>query len=629
MCGINGFFAFSEKKIENHEQLLGKMNNLVAHRGPDDAGIWSNTAKGIYFGHRRLSIIDLSNHGHQPMISKHGNALVFNGEVYNYEDIKSQLENTPYLSNSDTEVVLRSFEQKGIKAVNSFNGMFALAYWSDKNNSLTLVRDRIGIKPLYYSQMGGVFSFSSEIRSLLALPWIKKQLDDKALYDFLTFNHLEAPDTMFIGINKLEPGSCLEVGQTGTLKIRQYWDVQYSNIDSLIENAIQESLLDKFDQSVQLRTISDVPVGAFLSGGVDSSAIVASMANSVGQINTFSIGFEGQPDYDELRYAEQVATQFSTNHFEKTITKQDVVEFLPLISEIFDEPLADATSIPIYFISKLAREHNTPVVLTGDGADELFSGYRKWMQYSKIYPFYRLAERLPSIAKKTLSVGASKIFSGRGYADFTRRLANNQELFWGGAGAFKESEKKSILTSSHENVFDSYEIIDRMRKQFERIDMHGRKATDVDWMCHSGIKSIVPNYYLHRADRLGMANSIELRVPFMDHEFVNFGLSISGHLKVKNSIPKYILKKAMESRLDKELLYRKKQGFCVPLKNWGKDMMVADLLRDKQVFSDTTQLFDINGITEMVKGYAKGQYYNDNAIWNLYFLNTWLKKWVL
>ncbi len=631
MCGINGFFSFSDKKIDNSKQFLGNMNDLLAHRGPDDAGIWVNEERGVYLGHRRLSIIDLSNHGHQPMEGIQGNSLVFNGEVYNYQSIKAQLSNKPYQSNSDTEVVLRSLEEKGKNAVDLFNGMFAIAYWDNCEDRLTLYRDRLGIKPLYYCSVGGIFAFSSEIRSLLSLPWISAELDESSLYEFLTYNNLRPTDTMFKGIHKLEPGYRLQVNRRGVITKEQYWDIEYSNLADQTEEELASYLLSDFDRSVKLRVVSDVPVGAFLSGGVDSSAVVASMTAHTDNINTFSIGFEDQPDYDELQYAATIAKQFKTNHFEKIITKEDLTEFLPTMVDIFDEPLADATSIPIYFISKLARENKTPVILTGDGADELFCGYRKWMQYSKVYPFYRMAERMPGFAKRALSSVTNKLNQDAITTEMLTRLSRNQELFWGGAGAFKENEKQSILNTAYlnnkETEYSAYKRIQSLREDFLSHDMQGRESSDVDWMCYLGMKNIVPDYYLHRADRLGMANSIELRVPFMDHEFVNFGLSVPGSYKTKNKIPKYILKKAMEKRLDKSILYRKKQGFCVPLKEWGRDVMVSDLL-DNPVFNEVSGLFDAEQIKYKVQAYAKGQYNNDFAIWNLYFLNAWFKRWL-
>ena len=372
--------------VEAKEYLL-RMNQAIKHRGPDDQGSYFNIEQGVALGHLRLSIIDLSVAGHQPMIDDAGNCIVFNGEIYNYQSLKKEFATDKFHSDSDTEVLLKLYRKEGPAALTKLNGMFAFAYYDVQNNTLQLVRDRAGKKPLYYSMMGGVFSFSSEIKALLELPWIKKELDEEALYHFLTYNHVDAPKTFFKNIFKLGAGERMTVSQRGIEEIEKYYHINYSNLTNWTEKELSDKLIKELRNSVDLRMVSDVPVGAFLSGGVDSSAVVALMREkSNGIIKTFSVGFEGQPDYDERKYAQQIAKQFNTEHFEKFVGKEDIAEFLPSVVNIFDEPMADATCIPIYFISELARQNNTIVVQTGDGADELLGGYNSWRKYEEIYP---------------------------------------------------------------------------------------------------------------------------------------------------------------------------------------------------------------------------------------------------
>ncbi len=406
MCGINGIFNFSSQQINNGVDLIKEMNRCVAHRGPDDRGVWSEESKGIYFGHQRLSIIDLSAAGHQPMLNANGNVLVFNGEIYNYKELKPLLTNYQFHSDSDTEILLELYSRQGHQSLKHFNGMFAFAFWNDAKQELQLARDRVGKKPLYYTLQNGIFAFASEIKSLLSLPWIHAEPDDEALYHFLTFNQTSPPQTLFKNIFKLAPGYCMTVNKNGIVQHEQYWEVEYNDaIHGLSFEATEEQLYHELQKSVNYRMVADVPVGAFLSGGVDSSAIVAMMSKMTSSpIKTYSIGFAGQPDYDELIYARKISKQFNTEHYEKVVTAKDIVEFLPHIVNIFDEPLADSTCIPIYFISQIARQQGTVVVQSGDGSDEIFGGYRAWLRYKKMYPYYHLYNSLPVFIKKSIVV---------------------------------------------------------------------------------------------------------------------------------------------------------------------------------------------------------------------------------
>lgn len=632
MCGINGFLNLSGQSLADPTVLIEKMNDQLVHRGPDDSGVWTAAEQGVFLGHRRLSIIDVSKKGHQPMESAQGNAIVFNGEVYNFAELKRSYAPESFNSHSDTELVLRHYENRGINALNDFNGMFALAVWDSRNDRLFLARDRIGIKPLYYTLQGGFFAFSSEIRSLLTLPWVEKRLDEEATYHYLTYGKVLPPATMFRDIHKLPPGHAMEVDQSGIRSCESFWDVSYRDLGLQDESDAAAQTIEHLRASVRQRMVSDVPVGAFLSGGVDSSAVVALMRehSPSADIKTFSIGFEGQPNYDESEHARKVSQRFETNHFERIVGPSELQDFIRQIVDVFDEPLADPTSIPIYFLSQIAQSEGAKVVLTGDGADELFCGYRSWLKYTKYYPWYNRFLKLPRGLRSAASLGWSAIAPPGVLQEMLHRAANDQEFFWGGANGFKESTKRELLSEEFQRRnphLDSYSQIMDHKEAWERSSNRNSVDDPVDWMCYLGIKSIVPNYYLHRADRMGMANSVEIRVPFLEHNLVNFGLSLPSDMKLKNGEPKYILKKALEGLLSDDVLYRKKMGFCVPIKEWGGEIMLTYLDQNLSEFCKQTDLFNETYLRGRISAYRRGRLDNVHSLWNLYFLMSWIRRW--
>lgn len=633
MCGINGLFNVSGGTLEDAETIIKRMNAAISHRGPDDTGVWIDHSSRLYLGHQRLSILDLSAAGHQPMTSRNGTVIVYNGEVYNFKSLRTGLNGQSYFSETDTEVLLYLYERDAHRFLDKLNGMFALALWDSEREELILARDRVGIKPLYYTFQNGVFAFSSEIKALLTLPWVSAELDEEALYHFLTYSMVMPPRTMFKGIHKFRPGHKMVVDRSGIKTYEPYWEVTYANYDALSQAEIEEMLLDKLRQSVRYRMISDVPVGAFLSGGVDSSAVVALMSEHTNHpVSTYSIGFDGAPGYDELEHARRIADRYDTRHHERMVTPEDIRNFLPRIVKIYDEPLADATSIPIYFISELARENGTIVVLTGDGSDELFSGYRNWRRYVRLYPYYRLFTRLPRPVKQLVASTYGAVDASSPNYEILNRATHNQEFFWGGDNGFRSSVKDEFISAAYSQRMtevDSYDEVLYYRRLFDRIPKQGRRTGDIDWMCYVGLKNIIPDYYLYRADRLGMAHSIELRVPFLDHEVVNLALSIPGKFKVANGEPKYILKRALEQILPREVLYRKKQGFCVPLREWGGDIMISYLEEHLAPFCRETRLFNEAGLRRQLRQAREGNTNYTSALWSLYFLISWFRRWLI
>ncbi len=632
MCGINGLYAPGNNLPANVNELIRNMNRAIAHRGPDDEGISCDMESGIALGHRRLSIIDLTAAGHQPMMDNYGNSIVFNGEIYNYHELKSKQKQYSFQTASDTEVLLASLAAHGAKALNDLNGMFAFAWYNKSKGELMLSRDRAGKKPVYYCFKNGIFAFSSEIKSLLTLPWITAVPDDEALYHFLTFNYVDAPATMFKGIKKLAPGELLTMNEKGVPTVNTWWNIGYQDFRDKSESDVSAIILDELRESARLRMVADVPVGAFLSGGVDSSAVVALMREHTSStIKTFSVGFEGQPGYDERHYAAKVASLFKTEHHEKIIKPSDIAELMPQMAEIFDEPLADATSIPIYFISKLAREHNTIVVQTGDGADELFAGYRNWQKYIKAYPLYQSFSKLPAFIRKGVATVSGHGETENPVSEIIYRASRRQEMFWGGAKAFKEGTKHSYLNESWLSRLHgthSYDIIQNHHENFKALQKSYNWLGNIDWMCYLGLKMQIANRYLYRMDRLGMANSIEIRSPFLDYNLINCALSVPGHMKIKNGEPKSILKKSLSKILPHEILYRKKMGFCVPVKEWSEEIMTDFIQQHMTSFSRNTGIFKESAINGLLQQQKNGNKNITNHLWTIYFLMAWFKKWM-
>ena len=633
MCGINGIISLTNEEIPEPELLIGKMNSAIAHRGPNDHGYWSSPDKRVALGHRRLSILDLSAAGHQPMETEDGHIIAYNGEVYNYHDLRRRFfPGQEFRSGSDTEVLLELLKKYDKDTLAHTHGMFAFAYWNPEKQEMLLARDRMGKKPLYYSYTNGYVAFSSEIKALLTLPWMHAEPDEEALYHFLTFNQLPAPFTLFKGIKKLAPAHYLRIGKA-MISEQAYWEISPDDLTWLDEDAVAERLFQTLEQAVSKRLVSDVPVGAFLSGGVDSSAVVALMSKSAEKtVKTYSVGFDGMQEYDERNAARLIAEKFRTDHHEISVSADEIAATLPEIIDTFDEPMADATCIPIHFISRLARSKGTPVVLTGDGADELFAGYRSWQRYIRLYPHYHRYLQLPGILRKLAFKGVAAVQKEPDLLqEMLMRASEGQEFFWGGARAFKESVKRKLLTGDFNTAtrnYHSYSVISAYRSSFEKLKVKHRWLDDTAWMCYLGLKFQIPDKYLYRMDRLGMASSIEIRNPFLDTDMVNLAFSIPSHLKHTGGEPKYILKKSLERLLPHEVLYRKKMGFCVPLQEWAGDIMLDYTVSNARSFARNTGIFSEEGIHREIDAIRSGMKTHTNQLFTIYFLMAWFKRWM-
>lgn len=627
MCGICGVVSKSAQ-IEVSETLINQMRDTLVTRGPDDAGtlIFNDGNNQIGLGHRRLSILDLSEQGRQPMTTDDGQfTIVFNGEIFNYKELRSELEKTAtilFKSNSDTEVLLYSIKEWGLeKTLIKLRGMYAFAIFDRKVKTLTLIRDPLGVKPLYYYSDEHTFAFASEIKAILALPWVNRKIDDSALWHYLTFANAPAPKSFFSGINKLEAGTYLVRQQSGSFKQVRYWDPNsFTSLETpKSESEYVEEIRRLLRQSVKRRMVSDVPFGVFLSGGVDSSLNVALMAEVMDRpVETFSVGIKDDPG-NEFQYARQVAQHFKSNHHELEIDDNDFINFLPQMVHFQDEPLADPVCVPIYYISKLARDSGVTVIQVGEGSDEIFAGYEMYHYFNKANTrWYHRYKMLPRVLKKAVC----KIAKGRTsseYEDALRRAVNNEPLFLGNAIAFWDNEKNLLLKSSVQQTNSSAlikEFIDR-----RKVDDPLSRIIDLE------LHNRLPELLLMRVDKMSMANSIETRVPFLDEDLVAFALQIPSRLKYKNKEPKYILKKAAEGIIPNEIIYRKKHGFCGSATNMLRPKIYNYAFERIMESKITKNYFDAKYIESIFQKHKTQQRFNSMKIWNLMNLAIWYDYW--
>ncbi|HYG81186.1 MAG TPA: asparagine synthase (glutamine-hydrolyzing), partial [Pyrinomonadaceae bacterium] len=567
MCGIAGFVdvgrAGAGAAREERAALLDRMCRVIAHRGPDDQGVM--VGDQVALGMRRLSIIDLAG-GRQPIHNEDGSvSVVFNGEIYNYRDLQRELEarGHRFRTNSDTETIAHAYEEYGARCVEHLRGMFAFAVWDERRRALTLARDRVGKKPLYYTLTpDGTFVFGSELKSLLQHPRVGRETDAEALDAYFTFGYVPDPLSIFRGVKKLPPGHHLTLSG-GELTIERYWDFTYdapAPAEAREEDYLEE-LRALLSESVRLRLVADVPLGAFLSGGVDSSTIVGLMARHTSRpVKTFSIGFH-EDSFNELKYARAAAREFGTDHHEFIVTPEicDVVDEL---AWHFDEPFADSSAIPTYVVSKLAREHVT-VVLSGDGGDELFAGYTRYATDQRRSGFARLPRVVREQVMQPLSRRLPHGAWGRNY------LGNVAlpplERYRDSVSVFTGLGKLSLYTP------DFGETLRRAGRTLEGFGAHAaRVATGepLDALLYIDSKTYLPGDILTKVDRMTMAASLEARAPLLDHKLIEFVTRIPARLKMRGGETKRVLKRAVEDFVPPEILERPKQGFGVPIQQW-------------------------------------------------------------
>ncbi len=631
MCGIVGMVAFTEQAARVNGALLDKMRDTMAHRGPDGGRSWVSEDQRVGLGFRRLAIIDLNEAAMQPMPNEDGSIqLVFNGEIYNHAEIRAELEqiggHTWKTDHSDTEMIVHAYEQWGIDCLQKFRGMFGIAIWDGRTRDLWLVRDRIGIKPVYYTIRNGKLAFASEIKALLQDPDQPRAVHEESFYHYLSFLTTPAPQTLFAGIKKLPSGTWLRLQANGQVIEQRYWDVwdHTKPLTGVPEDEVARMLLDELRTAVKLRKVSDVPVGVFLSGGIDSSTNAALFSEGETKpIKTFSIGYQGeyQTYQNELNYARQMADLVHADHHELLLTQDDLLNFLPQMVRLQDEPIADPVCVPVYYVSKLARDNGVIVCQVGEGADELFWGYPNWRR------MLRLQEKddlpVPRWLKQLGLTGLRMAGKERKlYYEWLRRGALGQPIFWGGAEAFMETEKQLLLSPRLRKQFaglTSWEALKPIRQRFE--DKAWEKS-NLNWMSYVDLNMRLPELLLMRVDKMSMGVSLEGRVPFLDHKFVELAMSIPSAMKTRNDTLKYILKKAVRGLIPDELIDRKKQGFGVPVYEWFFDRLGAQARQELNDFCDQTDFLDRAAVMNLLDNNRGPQ------AWYLLNFALWWKEYV-
>jgi len=627
MCGIAGKISFSSKDVSTQE--IEMMNDAIKHRGPDDGGVYISPDKKVGLGHRRLSIIDLSPLGHQPMRYLDRYEIIFNGEIYNFQEKRAMLEKEGYTfkSHSDTEVILALYDKYGKECLQHLRGMFAFAIYDEQEKTLFCARDRVGKKPFKYYIDDNVFLFASELKAILTQPEYRKEPDYVAIHHYLTLQYVPAPLTGFKGIKKLEPAHFLTLNlKTRKLTKERYWKLDYSKKLDLSEEEWKKRILEKLEESVKLRMISDVPIGAFLSGGIDSSAVVALMAkNSSTPIKTFSIGFEDEK-FNELKYAKIIADKFKTDHTE-FIVKPDAIHLLPMLVCQYEEPYADSSALPTYYVSKLTRDHVT-VALNGDGGDENFAGYGRYsihkfsLFYDKLIFFHKIfvlptAYFISKITKTTFfdrvyrfAQSLSKPYSYR-YVDYVCYFTNQMkaDLY---AEEFKEKMKDE----------DTYHIV------ADRFSESGSEDK-AEQAVYADFATYLPDDLLTKVDIDTMAVSLEGRSPFLDYEMLELTAQIPFHLKLKGwNNKKYILKEALRGLVPDEVMFRPKMGFGIPIHSWFrkelKEYAYEMLLSDKAVGRG---LFKKEAVKKLLDTHVNTRNDFGYHIWALVTLELWFQEY--
>lgn len=631
MCGIVGVLSFGKNRFNVTEPYLVGMRDRMVHRGPDGAGAWISPDRQVGLGHRRLAIIDLSDAALQPMCNEDRTLwIVFNGEIYNHAEIRRELEqlggHTWKTDHSDTEVILHAFEQWGIDCIKRFRGMFAFALWDSRNREMWLARDRIGIKPLCYSIHHDRIVFASEMKALLQDREQDRQLDEETFYHYLTFLTSPGPQTLFAGIKKLQPGCWLRISADGNVTGRRYWDV-WDNVTPMTgvrEEEVAERILSELRTSVKLRKISDVPVGVFLSGGIDSSTNTKLFSEGEGcPVKTFSIGYEG--DYksyaNELHHARRMADFAGSDHHELLLTQRDLIDFLPKMVSLQDEPIADPVCFPVYFVSKLARDNGVVVCQVGEGADELFFGYPNWKERLKYqhYGEIPLGRQLSSLGL----AGLRAAHHDEGFAyELLSRNAQGRPIFWSGSEAFTETLKMRLLSPRLKRKFrdlSSWQVVAPLRAHFEE---KAWETSHLQWMSYLDLNIRLPELLLMRVDKMSMGVSLEARVPFLDHKFVELAMSIPESLKTKNGTLKYILKKAVRGVIPDDIIDRPKQGFGVPVYEWFVEELGQYAREELTSFCKETDLLDRAEVMRLLDNRKAKE------TWNLLNVALWWKTYI-
>lgn len=627
MCGIAGIVDMVGRRPID-QSLLMHMTDSLVHRGPDDSGL--HLAPGVGLGHRRLSIIDLSG-GQQPLYNEDRSVVtVYNGEIYNFQELADQLiaAGHHFRTRCDTEVIVHAWEEWGEACVERFRGMFAFALWDERRQTLFLARDRLGIKPLYYTvTANGSVVFGSELKALLLHPGVRREIDVYAVEDYFAYGYVPDPKTIYVGVSKLPPGHVISYRRGSTAPAATaYWDLKFGDDTAIDEADASDALIEKLRDAVEARMIADVPLGAFLSGGVDSSGVVAMMAGISDQpVDTCSIGFR-QASFDESHFAARVAEHCHTSHHAEEVDANSL-DLIDRLATMYDEPFADSSAMPTYRVCALARERVT-VALSGDGGDEIFAGYRRYRWHMNEE---RVRSRLPAALRRSIFGPAGALYPKMDWAPKVLRAKSTFE---------------ALGRDSTEGYFHSVSIMtDKMRSALFSSDMHhqlgGYNAVEVlrhhvaraptkhplEQIQYADFKTYLPGDILTKVDRASMANSLEVRVPMLDHHFLEWATALPANLKLRGQEGKYILKKSLERYVPNDVLYRQKMGFSVPLAEWFRGPLRAQLdnVLSSRPLADTG-FFDNRHIGEMIKTHHSGRRDHSAALWSLVMFESFLRQ---
>ena len=636
MCGITGFLNLSAEKAV-HQPLLAEMNQAQFHRGPDEGGEYID--EHVAFGHRRLSIIDLSS-GQQPMASDDGDyVLIFNGEVYNFKETRIELEALGHVfrSHSDTEVILHAYMQWSDACIEKLQGMFTFAIWHKSEKSLFIARDRLGIKPLFYAIIDNSLYFASELKSITLVPGLSKKIDAKAVEQYFALGYAAEPHTIYQQVAKLPPGHTINI-KVGDNKpiIKQYWDVSYAKQIQMSEDDYVLEMAQQFKSAVDSHMMADVPLGSFLSGGVDSSAVVAMMSNLSQEksledgtankpVTTCSIGFDVK-DYNETDFARMVAKKYKTDHHEQIVASDDF-ELVDVLAGLYDEPYADSSAMPTYRVCQMARDKVT-VCLSGDGADELLAGYRR---YGLMMNEEKVRSLLPYGIRKPLFGTLGKLYPKMDWApQFLRAKTTFQSLamdttegYFHGVSLLNNAQRKALFSDELYQELKGYTALEVFREHQAKFD----GDDPLSLIQYLDIKTYLVGDILTKVDRASMAHSLEVRVPFLDHKFVEWTAKIPTKLKLKNGCGKYIFKKAMEPYLPNDVLYRSKMGFRVPLADWFRGPL-KEKLREALLSDDMRDsgLFNMNTIEKWLNDHQSGRKEYSAPLWTLLMFASFYKQ---
>jgi len=618
MCGICGIFEFDEQR-EIPRELVHRMTQTIVHRGPDDEGIF--VGRGIGLGFRRLSIIDVAG-GHQPLSNEDGRVWVMlNGEIYNYLELHDDLikRGHRFATHSDTETIVHLYEEYGEECFARLRGMFAIALWDSREHKLLLARDRVGKKPLYYAADAKRILFGSELKCLLAADSLPRDIDTQALSDYFSLGYVPAPKTIYRAAKKLLPGHYLVASAKG-VRIERYWDISFNHVENRSEEEWCEILRHQLCEVTRMRLMSEVPLGAFLSGGVDSSAVVAMMAKIMRRpVTTCSIGFEEQ-EYDESAFARKVSEQFNTDHHEQ-IVRPNALDVLNKLIWHYDEPFADSSAIPTYYVSQVARRYVT-VALGGDGGDENFAGYRR---YYFDHMENRMRGFIPAPIRGVVFGPLGRLYPAlawaprflRGKATFQSLARSPLEGYFNSISIFRPGEKSNLFTKDFRQSLNGYDAIDVLQQYYDRADTPDLLSR----IQYVDMKTYLTDDILAKVDRASMAVSLEVRAPLLDHKLMETVATIPSSLKLSGREGKYIFKKAMAPILKSEILDRRKQGFAVPLDRWFRQNL-KDLTHEA-LFSTDDGILDRAFLKKIWDQHQKGTYDRSAHLWSVLMFRKW------